>query len=194
MTDKPQDISGSQLAEVGRSDSAIGNSPKEISPNFGLSSELYGKDFHTHLLEEYKLYVEMADRVSQRRVQVASFYISLLSGLLALLSITGNKELFGGSQKIVLLAISILGLSLCYLWSINIDSYRQLNSLKFKVIHEMEQQLPFPCYEREWRILKEEKNGAKYLRLTAIERYVPFIVSIPYLLLLIYSLFNFVSR
>ena len=32
-----------------------------------MDREEYGTNYQAHLLEEYKLYVEMADRVSQRR-------------------------------------------------------------------------------------------------------------------------------
>jgi len=52
----------------------------------------------------------------------------------------------------------------------------------------MEQHLPFPCYDKEWEILGEGKEGKRYLPLTRVEQYVPFILTIPYLLLLVYSL------
>jgi len=153
----------------------------------------YGGSFQTHLLEQYKIYVEMADRVSARRLQTGSFYISLLSGLLAIISITGNKALFDGSQKIVLFSISLLGIALCCLWGANINSYKQLNSLKFKVIHEMEQFLPFACYEREWQFLQKNQSGKKYFRLTALEQYIPIVIAIPYLLILIYSIIQLIN-
>ncbi|PZV06954.1 MAG: hypothetical protein DCF22_22865 [Leptolyngbya sp.] len=158
-----------------------------------VSRENYGDEFKIHILEQYKLYVEMADRVSSRRVQMASFYTSILSALLALLSITSNKDLFQGPQSFVLLTIAMLGLCLCFVWAANINSYKQLNSLKFKVIHEMETYLPFPCYDREWEILKEDKNRRRYLRLSAVEQYVPFILSVPYSCLLIYSLIRLLN-
>ncbi|WP_217899901.1 RipA family octameric membrane protein, partial [Nodularia sp. NIES-3585] len=70
----------------------------------------------------------------------------------------------------------------------NINSYKQLNSLKFKVIHEMETHLPFPCYAREWKVLKEDKHRRRYLRLTSVEQYIPIIFAIPYLCLFVYAL------
>ena len=44
--------------------------------------ENYGSEFQSHILEQYKLYVEMADRLSARRVQLTTLYTSILSGLL----------------------------------------------------------------------------------------------------------------
>lgn len=151
--------------------------------------EKYGDKFQDHLIEQYKLYVEMADRVSTRRAQTNRFYISLLSALLALLSIVVTREVFNGILSVIIVAVGILGMVLCFLWYINIRAYRQLNSGKFKVIHEMEQRLPFPAYEREWEILGKGKESIKYLKLTRIEQCVPFALAIPYLLLLVYSLY-----
>ncbi len=158
-----------------------------------MTKEEYGKKFEEHLLEQYKLYVEIADRVSGRRAQTNRFFISLLSGLLALLSIVVDREIFSNFQTIVFMTVALLGLALCALWYINIRSYRQLNSGKFKVIHEIEQHLPYPCYDKEWEILGEGKESKKYLQLTRVEQYVPFILAIPYILLFIYSLWKWVK-
>ena len=137
------------------------------------------------LVEQYKLYVEMADRVSNRRIEINKFYISLLSGLLVLLSLISiPAELQNG----VLVAISLLSISLCLLWIVNIRSYKELNALKFKVIEEMEQSLPFRCYTREWEILKGEANQRSYFRLTRIEQYVPLLLLLPSVVMLIYLL------
>lgn len=154
----------------------------------------YGNEFNAHFLEQYKLYVEMADRVSSRRVQIASLYTSILSALLALLSVTSNKDIFQGSQSVVLLAMSVLGLCLCLAWNININSYKQLNRLKFQVIHNMESHLPFPCYSMEWEILSSDTDPQKYFRLNAIEKYIPVIISTPYWCLFVYSLIKLFGK
>lgn len=141
------------------------------------------------LLEQYKLYVAMADNVSARRTQANAFYITVLSGLLAVLSLAFEKIPSEG-QNFAILSVAVLGIILCYIWFVNIRSYRQLNSGKFAVIHEMELQLPYPCYDREWEILGEGKQAGKYLQLTRIEQYIPLLLAIPYLLLFVYSTCN----
>lgn len=150
--------------------------------------EEYEDKFKDHLLEQYKLYVEMADNVSSRRTKANVFYISLLSGLLAVLSIVYRWGILNNPPNVVFMAAAILGIILCCIWYVNIQSYKQLNSGKFKVIHAMEQQLPFPCYGREWEILGSGKDGKNYLQLTRVEQYIPAILTIPYLILIIYSL------
>ena len=141
------------------------------------------------LLEQYKLYVEMADRVSARRIDANRFYSALMTGLLALIPIVLSQNQLRQFTTAILVSISILGMFLSFLWMVNITSYKQLNSLKFRVIHEMEKQLPFACYEREWEVLKEDGSKKRYLRLSTVEKYVPAAFSISYLVIFVFALF-----
>lgn len=146
------------------------------------------------LLEQYKTYVEMADRISARRSETNKFFISLLTALLAIVSLTVDNDAFKEYQGFVFIVVSIMGLALNVIWYVNIRSYRQLNSGKFKVIHEMESKLAFPCYQKEWKILGEGQESKKYLQLTRVERFVPFVLAVPYFLLLIHSLLKYSSN
>jgi len=139
------------------------------------------------LLEQYKLYVEMADRISIRRAQTNKFYITLLTGLLAILTCIVEKDVFSQYRGIAFLAVAVLGIVLNIVWLINIASYRQLNTGKFTIIQRMEKQLPFACYTEEWNFLGEGEDSKKYLQLTRVEKYVPYIFGLPYLLLLIFT-------
>ena len=159
-----------------------------------MNKEEYGSKYNDHLLEQYKLYVQMADNISNRRAQTNRFYILLLSTLLTLLSIIIGANLFINSRALAFLLFSILGILLCCVWFINIRSYRQLNSGKFKIIHKMEQHLPFPCYDKEWELLGKGRKSKKYFQLSRIEQYVPLILVTPYVLLFIYALYIIVKR
>jgi hypothetical protein len=145
------------------------------------------------LLQEYKMYVQMADNVSARRAQANAFFISVLSALLVFLSFIAGAEMSELTVSVGYVAISVLGILLCFVWYVNIASYRQLNSGKFKVIHEMEAKLPFQCYRREWEILGQGESSKKYLPLTHIERYIPLVLSIPFLLMLAYGIYSLVA-
>jgi len=176
-------------------DPTTGLSSQEVQSDEGISrKQSYGDKFQDHLLEQYKLYVEMMDRTTARRNQMNSFYISLLSGLLALITIATNKDIarFQNTkfQAIAFLVVAILGTILCAIWYQNIKSYKQLNSGKFKVINELEKQLPFSYYDREWEFLKKDKRYQDYLTQTNVEKILPFFLAIPYIGLLIYSFMN----
>jgi hypothetical protein len=160
-----------------------------------MDKQKYGEKFQDHLLDQYKLYVEMSDRTSSRRNQMNSFYTSLLSGLLALIAIATNKDILAFQkakfQAIAFLAVAVLGILLCIIWHLNIQSYKQLNSGKFKVINELEQQLPFACYNREWEFLRKDGKYKGYLTQTTVEKVIPLLLAIPYVGLFIYSALDF---
>jgi hypothetical protein len=178
-------------AEVNRQNTANSIKYQHIKPNLiDMTKDNYGDNYQAHLLEQYKLYVEMTDKISERRSKTNSFYISLLSGLLAFISLAADKKLAAEFQNNVILAIAILGLILCCLWYFNIHSYKHLNWGKFKVIHEMEQYLPFACYDREWDFLTKSPSNTRYLNQTKIEQYIPLALATPYFCLLIYSIFS----
>lgn len=175
--------------------------PRKILPesesqvSYGLvdsAKSAYGEKFNEHLLEEYKIFVSLTDQTSVRRGQSSKFYISVLSALFALLSLIIEREIVTISQPILLFGMSILGLAICLTWYLNIQSYKQLNSLKFQVLHEMEEQLPFRCFAREWEILKlqnqkKNRNRNNYVRLTTVEGFIPMIFAMPYIILMTYS-------
>jgi hypothetical protein len=152
----------------------------------------YGEKYHEHFLEQYKLYVQMADNVSARRSQTNQFYVSLLSVLLGVITLgstfLGDKTAPAPdqTQKVAYLAISVLALFLCFIWYLNIRSYRQLNSGKYKIVQKMEQQMPFECYNEEWDVVGNGKNIWEYLPLTHVEQVVPVLVGLPFVILVIY--------
>jgi hypothetical protein len=143
------------------------------------------------LVEQYKVYVEMTDRLSSRRFEANRFYSTILTGLFAVLSFAIDQAALNPLEReIIFLGVSIFGIILSILWFVNIRSYRLINSAKFKVINEMEKHLSFPCYEREWKIINGGKGEHGYFQFTTIERFVPLIFLIPYAILAIYSIYN----
>ncbi|MEM8565579.1 MAG: hypothetical protein AAGF85_03915 [Bacteroidota bacterium] len=144
------------------------------------------------LIEQYKLYVTMADKVSDRRSKTNQFYITLLSALLVVVSLVVNKDGLV-AQNVVLLSIGILGLIICLIWAVNIRSYRKLNTAKFKIIHELETRLNYPGFTIEWEILGKGMDKKNYLQLTRVEALIPSILTIPFLTLSIYAIVQLLS-
>jgi hypothetical protein len=146
------------------------------------------------LLEQYKLYVQMADRNSDRRVDANKFFISLLTGLIAVLSVV--TQLHGPviAFNAMLLAIGVFGMLLCYVWYITIRSYKQLNSGKFHLIGDVEAQLPYRFYDEEWKRLGEGKDKKKYTPITRVEQLVPILFALIYATLFIVGAVLLVSN
>ena len=158
-----------------------------------MKSENYGDDCQAHLLEQYKLYVEMADRISQRREQSNRFYAGLVSAIIALLVVMGRFGVSGSSWSIALLAAGVFGALLSVVWFINLGSYRAINTAKFRVINKMESQMPYAGYSEEWAYLRPAGGPARYLQLTRIERYVPLLIMMLFLGILGYAVYSLVN-
>jgi hypothetical protein len=138
------------------------------------SLEVYEK----HLIEQYKLAVEMADRVSARRMLANSFFVAVHTAIIAAISFLAKEGYFTFSyMSLVLFAAAFV---LCVLWWAILDSYRKLNSGKFKVIGKIEERLPLAIYGAEWIALGQGKKWSLYTPLTHIEQWVPWAFFLTY--------------
>ena len=131
------------------------------------TKETYGDSFTSDLLEQYKLYVQTAESVSSRRVAISRYLLTLSAALIAVYGLQSSSP----NQSFWLLFIPLAGIFVSLLWYKMIKSYRNLNRIKFKLIHELEELLPAPLFTREWCIARE--NGRAYTKVTDIERWIP---------------------
>ena len=127
------------------------------------------------LLEIYKIHADLADKVSQRREGANRLYVSLLVGLGVFVAASlrfGDGDVY---EKPILISSGVVGTLLSVSWFVVIRSYRQLNSGKFKALHELEEKLAYPFFKREWELLDEGKNLSRYWKLTNVETGLPLI-------------------
>ena len=73
----------------------------------------------------------------------------------------------------ILMTGGLLGILLSASWFVVIRSYRQLNTGKFAILHELEAKLSYPFFQREWAHLQKGKSLIRYWRLTVVETFVP---------------------
>ena len=139
------------------------------------------------LLEIYKLHAKLADKVSQRREAANRLYVSLHAGLLVFMAATLRWPFTDVPENLVLAVFSLVGVVLSASWYVVIRSYRQLNSLKFKVMPELERLLPFEFYNLEWKA-KGEGFGSKYWQLTYVEVTLPITFLVLYAGIFLYGL------
>jgi hypothetical protein len=117
----------------------------------------------------YQGYVESADRISDRRHSANSFFLTVNT---ALLGITGYLQ---AADAELLWLVALAGMVLGYTWFRLIKSYRSLNTAKFKVIHEIEQQLPFALYDAEWEQLERGQDAKVHTPFSKVEATVPLV-------------------
>jgi hypothetical protein len=146
----------------------------------------YGDLFRQHLFDQYKLAVEMADRVSARRMQANTFFLAVNTGLTVFASLVKDKVLSGFTGALPMVALLVL----CFVWWRIVQSYRQLNSGKYQVILAIEARLPLAPYAAEWEVLGRGMDPKLYLPLTHVENWVPRLFGLLYLLLIVIVLFG----
>lgn len=130
-------------------------------------------------IELYKLAVEMADRVSARRGSANQYYLGLETVILG----APLMAQYLGSNTVanpeLLTALGGAGVLVAFVWWMQLNSYRHLNSAKFKVIITMEERhFVDKIFLEEWLELKTgavSKWGGRYGELGTVERFVPWL-------------------
>src|SRR5690625_2515780 len=163
--------------------------PNELEENNELKQQMNSSKDLEIILEQYKLYVKMADNISSRRDKINKFYTSVLTVILTMTTFLFNEPFsIIEMNELTLAFISLLGIGLCLNWFMNIKSYKKLNSAKFDIINELENYLPFKGYTKEYKILRERKD---YRNLSSNEKRVPIILIVVFIILLLYALYSY---
>ena len=148
------------------------------------------------ILEVYKTAVEMADRTSARRAAANNFFLTLNTGLAAVVGVVssarkapphGKLPIFDGFGLVI---AALAGVVLAVVWWLLLRYYRRLNSAKFQVINAMEAHLPTKPYSDEWAILHPApanegaassrwtrwwRREVKHREATVVEQVIPFV-------------------
>ena len=112
------------------------------------------------ILEQYKIYVEMADRISARRGLTNTFFLSLNTVIATAAGVVWSNR---AGVEVWYLSVPVAALLLqCAAWFWLLRSYRQLNSAKYIVIGALEERLPAsPYWRAEWKALGEGRDPSR---------------------------------
>ncbi|WIM93431.1 hypothetical protein ACTOB_005408 [Actinoplanes oblitus] len=133
-----------------------------------------GEKYHGAILEQYKIYVEMADRVSARRGLTNTYFVTLNTLIPTVIGLfwRGRAELAAWQLTIPLAALLLQ----CTAWFLLLRSYRRLNTIKYAVIGALEERLPASPY---WRA--EWSDPSRHRPLTSFEQWIPVSFALLYL-------------
>jgi hypothetical protein len=126
------------------------------------------------VIEVYKVMVNSAEKVSDRRQVTNNFYGTLSSAIIAAIGLAFNAR-----EQSVLAYLFTVGLVSATAWLLHLWKFTQLNSAKFKLILELEKSLPFQPFT------KESVTPSQFLRFSWIEALVPIILLFGYCTLLV---------
>jgi hypothetical protein len=136
-------------------------------------------DATSPILEQYKMYVEMADRISARRGLTNTFFLTLNTAVLTTVGVVWAHppRHLGGWLAIPLVVL----LAECVTWFWLVRSYRQLNTAKYAVVGALEAKLPAsPYWNAEWKALGEGMDRARYWPISHLEQGVPLLFAVAY--------------
>ncbi len=149
---------------------------------FSKKEQDYGVEYQNHLFEQYKLFIESVEKTSDRRQQANNYFITINTALISFIGLSFQINLFKNLPWLKIL-FAVLGIVICFVFYFLIKSYKQLNTGKFAVIHEIEKHLPLALYKYEWQVLGEGKDKTKYYPFSHVELWIPRIFGILYLAL-----------
>ena len=113
------------------------------------------------LTDQYKLYVESTQKISDNRISTVNFMLVLLSSLIVIITAFLDDKTTGFP-----VSSGWNGIVICIYSTIMVWQFEKLNSLKFAVINELEQKMPLRLYCYEWELMAKER---KYIGLAKME-------------------------
>ena len=141
------------------------------------------------LVEQYQLYVQTSESIVERRQAISSFYVgintAIITAITTIISILMGIDMLSNkplSIGIIMLVSSLLSVVLNSNWYLQLESYGKLNSAKMKVISALEKHMPANIFDTEWRIMSSKIGGKKYRSFTNIEKTVPMVFSVIFII------------
>jgi hypothetical protein len=145
--------------------------------------------------DEFKLYYESTEKVTDRRLSANTWNYSICVGILVSIAAivkwsTGSPSFFYAGLTAVFL-LSIMAIPFCSLWLGQISDFKYLNNAKFQVLNEMapriefdidhpEQITSFCPFEKEWSQIEQVKAAVEIrqrkiiaLKSSNIEYFIP---------------------
>lgn len=134
---------------------------KEKRDLFSVEKRLFGGDYESAVIEQWKTCVDAASSITEKRNTANSIFITINTALFAVITFTLDlRSIF----------LSGIGILISCLWLMLLANYKRLNTVKYDIINEMEELLPLSPFKTEWeRLLKD----GKYAGLTKIEKTLP---------------------
>ena len=152
---------------------------KPIQPS--LEAPLTTTEKSMVLIHQYSAAIGLLSQTNNRRTATARFYISLTSGLIALLTIAFRPGIDTGLQIQIINIIAVVSIFLSGVWYLTIKSLRRLAAVQRTLLKEMEAQLPFPFIARQE---EELQRATPWISAGLMEQYLSLVMMTPALTLL----------
>lgn len=151
-------LSKSQIPPYMKNIKFIKNEPMEITSTLTNSRLSTSNNL---LLDQYKIMISSTEKVTEQRLKVNNLFITVTTTLLSISALVGKLIGFENINTSmlavgVMLFFSIVAFVISFFWQKLINSYGKLNTGKFTIINEIEDQLKTNLFQREWEVLQKE--------------------------------------
>lgn len=110
--------------------------------------------------EQYRMFVESAEKNSERRINQNNIYLTFSLALFSFISITDL-------DIVPFYILCILGIIISIIWFFTIDNYSKRNKIKFDIINEYEKD-----NDLNW-FIEEQKRITVLTNLSFLEKLLP---------------------
>jgi uncharacterized membrane protein YqjE len=139
------------------------------------------EDHKVHF-DEFKVYLESAERTTDRRLDLnktnAPLALLILAGIGAMVSWSYDKDQIAPIADLAVFLVSLLAAIFCFWWWKQIISYKELNSAKFQILNEMAKKLVITDgegkvpshrpFEKEWSLMEKNETLGKFGKMRAL--------------------------
>lgn len=131
----------------------------------------YGEFDYDRRIEIYKVMVDSTERGIDRRHALNRFYFSVIVAIFVSISFVLRSPDHGLPTGLMVSAALVLGFLNSVLWLSMIFAARRLSASKYDVLNELERELDFAPFTREWQI--HTVKGRNFPQFTLIEIILP---------------------
>lgn len=121
-------------------------------------------------IEIYKMYVETSQKISDCRININKYFITL------------NLGIVGISSFAEIWIVLIFAMMMNCVWASQILTCKNLNKAKFDVIHRIEEDMPYQPFKDEYVIIKQSKCR----NFTSADKYLPWLLNAFYFITLLF--------
>ena len=114
------------------------------------------------IFQEYKMYAEQKENFIDRNFKTNKFYMVSFVAIILMMIYTSNIVFMERISATLL--FSLIGISVCALWWMNVDSYNMLIKIKFaNVLEAIEEKLPVKPFTDEYQGIEEFRNKKVFM-------------------------------
>jgi hypothetical protein len=142
-------------------------------------------DSRTNPIEQYRAYLQDVGNIGVRHENSRKFYLSVVSALFVFVALAGKEGLLVNVRGHVLTLSAIVGMLLCIVWVMHMESFRAIYRAKFDVLRAIEGKHNLShIFDEERRFLK---GNPRYKLLTVIDSVIPILFLLIFVALLYFK-------